>query len=127
MLKMELGINMTKQALFACIALSLGSIAALPAHAETLNDGASKAVLASPASTPMEGVIDGRIWRCAGATCVANANDAADVQKISTECHRAAKWLGQFTEYQTGPKALTASELTACNANVTTKEPHIPG
>ena len=122
---------MTKLSFFSsfatCMAASMTLISALPVHAEDLPDGASKAVLATPASAPVEGVIDGRIWRCAGATCTARANDSADEQRPSTECHRAAMWLGQFTAYQTGAKVLTASELTSCNAHVTIKEPHIPG
>jgi hypothetical protein len=114
-----------KAALFSGLLLALAAGAATAAPA--LPDGQSQAVLLNPAPHAVEAVIDGRIWRCEGANCVALANDSADQQSIPKECHRAAVWLGKFTSYQTGPKALSDTELSACNANVTTKEPRAPG
>jgi hypothetical protein len=115
-----------KQALLALSAIFMAATA-VPAQADVLPDGASKATLISPAPTPIEAVIDGRIWHCTGASCDAAANDSADVQTLPHECHRTAIWLGKFSAYQTGAVALTDAQLTACNANVTTKTPRSPG
>jgi ethanolamine utilization microcompartment shell protein EutL len=114
-----------KAALLSGLLLAL---AAGAAHAASpLPDGQSQAVLANPAPHAMEAVIDGRIWRCEGTSCVALANDSADQQSVPKECHRAAIWLGKFVSYQTGPKILSDAEVSACNVNVTTKEPRSPG
>jgi len=115
-----------KQALFALSAIFMASVAC-SAQAETLPDGASKATLISGAPSPMEAVIDGRIWRCSGTSCEASANDAADVQTLPHECHRTATWLGKFSAYQTGGVAMTEAQLTSCNTNITTKSPRSPG
>jgi hypothetical protein len=104
--------------MLACAAMLAAFAPAIAAQAETLEDGQSKAVLMKAATAPVEVVIDGRIWRCEGSECVANPNDGADQQRIGTECHRAAFQLGKFSAYQTGAKALSDTELAACNARI---------
>jgi len=109
---------MIRHGLLACFAMTMAFAPAIAAHAETFQDGESHAVLVKAATAPMETVIDGRIWRCQGADCVAMPIEGADSQRIGSECHRAAYQLGKFTAYQTGAKALSDTELAACNARI---------
>ena len=109
---------MKLQHMLACAAMVAAFAPAIAAQAETLQDGQSKAVLMKAATSPVEVVIDGRIWRCEGNTCAANPNDGADSERISTECHRAAFQLGKFSAYQTGSQSLNDAELATCNARI---------
>jgi hypothetical protein len=118
---------MFKLASTASVVILMAASLYAPALAADLPDGASRAELVNPAPAPMDAIIDGRVWHCQGAVCAAPANDGADVQTLAHECHRAALWLGQFTFYQTGSHVMSESELTACNARVTTKVPRSPG
>ena len=94
----------------------MSSAPALSAFADDLQDGESRAVLATPATKPIESTIDGRIWRCDAALCGAEPTAQADMQRIASECHHAAMHLGAFTSYQTGRKTLTPAQITDCNA-----------
>ncbi len=120
------GDAMTISKLLVCAAFFAALAPALSVQAEDFQSGESHAVLIGKAPSPMEAVIDGRIWRCDAANCVALANDSASSQSIGRECHRAAVWLGQFSAYQTGKRSLTDAELSECNARVTTKTPRSP-
>jgi hypothetical protein len=109
---------MTSMRNLACAAtLALGVTMPLMALADVLPDGQSKATLATGGSN-RELVIDGRVWRCAGADCTATPSGMAASQSIGRECHTAALRLGKFTAYQTGKTTLDDTGLTACNLNV---------
>ncbi len=96
----------------------MASAPAVSAFADDLQDGESRAILATPATKPLEFTIDGRVWRCDAAVCSAQPTAQAESQRIATECHHAAVHMGPFTSYQTGSKTLTAAQLTDCNANL---------
>ena len=96
----------------------VASAPALSAFADTLDDGESRAILATPAAKPMEATIDGRVWRCDANVCGAEPTALAEPQRITSECHNAAVHLGAFTSYQTGRKTLTPAQITDCNANL---------
>jgi hypothetical protein len=107
-----------KHVLFACAAMLVASAPALSAFADDLQDGESRAILATPASKPMEFTIDGRIWRCDAAVCGAQPTAQAEPQRIASECHNAAMHIGAVTSYQTGRKVLTPAQITDCNTNL---------
>ena len=107
---------MTRYGLFACIMIA--AVAPAFAHADELQRGESRAVLATATARPMEATIDGRIWQCDGAVCSAQPTDTADSQHIESECRHAASHLGAFTAYQTGTKVMTGAQLTDCNARL---------
>ena len=107
-----------KHLVFACAALFMSAAAPQLALADDPQDGESRAVLATPATKPIERVIDGRIWRCDGAVCGAQPTAQADAQRIASECRHAAVHLGAFLAYQTGSKSLTSAQLTDCNASL---------
>jgi hypothetical protein len=109
---------MIRHGLLACVAMTMAFAPAIAAHAAEFQEGESHAVLMKAATSPVEVVIDGRIWRCQGADCAAMPIEGADSQRIGSECHRAARQLGKFTAYQTGAKALNDAELATCNGNI---------
>jgi hypothetical protein len=78
--------------------------------------GATQATLQVAPPAPVHRIIDGRAWDCADTTCVAHAAADAESQPTPRECNRAARELGAFVSYQTGPRTLTDSELAKCNA-----------
>ncbi len=110
------------------LAAATAVLAASSALAATgdLPSGASRAELVSPAPKPMYGVIDGRLWDCQGNVCTAEGTSQARAQGVADECHRAAKWLGKFTSYQTGATRFSGDQLTACNEGVTRTTPSAP-
>jgi hypothetical protein len=108
---------MIRQGLFACLAMSMAWAPALSVRAADLEDGESRATLAVVAKAA-EMTIDGRNWHCEGTACWALPTAQADVQRITTECHNAAKHLGKFAAYQTGRKILTDAQITDCNAGL---------
>jgi hypothetical protein len=73
----------------------------------------AEATLAQPVSAPVEKIVDGRIWRCEGSTCIGGSGFAKS-QPITRECSRAAKQLGQFTAFRRGERALDAEQMKAC-------------
>jgi hypothetical protein len=107
-----------KHLFLACAAMLMASAPALAAYADDLQDGESRAILATPATKPLEFTIDGRIWRCDAAVCGAEPTAQAESQRITTECHNAAMHIGPVTSYQTGRKTLTAAQIADCNANL---------
>lgn len=78
--------------------------------------GVTVATLQVAPPIPVHRVIDGRAWDCADANCTARAAADAESQPVPRECNRAARELGAFASYQTGPRALTAPELAKCNS-----------
>jgi hypothetical protein len=110
-----------KHVLFACAAMLVACAPAFAAYADDLEDGQSRAVLATPATKPLEFTIDGRIWRCDAAVCSAEPTAQAEPQRITSECHNAAAHIGAVTFYQTGRKTLTPAQITDCNANLASR------
>ena len=73
----------------------------------------AEATLATPVPAPVEKIVDGRIWRCEGSTCVGGSGFARS-QPIARECARAAKVLGAFTSFKRGGRELSAEQVQAC-------------
>ena len=88
-----------------------------------LSEGASMARLAVPLARPVEKLIDGRDWSCAGEVCIAGHQDLADAMPLWMECSDAAAELGAFARYQTGADTLEPLKLEHCNAHAKTKPP----
>ena len=99
----------------------VASAPAFAAFADDLQDGESRAILAKPATKPLEFTIDGRIWQCDAAVCGAQPTAQAESQRITTECHNAVAHLGAVTSYQTGRKTLTPAQITDCNAGLASR------
>jgi hypothetical protein len=59
-------------------------------------------------------VVESRIWRCDGVTCVANWNDSYTRRKPVMECRSVARTLGKITAYATGDVVLSDAELAEC-------------
>jgi hypothetical protein len=76
----------------------------------------AEARLATPVAAPFEKIVDGRIWRCDGSSCV-GATSIAARQPVKRECQRAAKALGAtFVSYKSGDRSLDGDDAKACNA-----------
>ena len=75
----------------------------------------AEAQLQSPVAAPFEKIVDGRIWRCQGSSCV-GATAVGARQPVLRECKRAAKALGAFVSYKSGSRELAGDEAKACNA-----------
>jgi hypothetical protein len=108
--------HLVKLVVSLAIAAGLAVAASARAAPDTLPDGASMARLAAPLAQPVEKLIDGRDWTCAGAVCTAAHQDTADSQPMWMECSDAAAAFGAFTEYRTGPDTLEPAKLKRCNA-----------
>ena len=75
---------------------------------------ASSAVLADAAKAPAgRTIIDGAAWRCDGASC--SATGGAN-QPAPRACRRVVARFGQVSSFSYKGVALTAEQLTACNA-----------
>ncbi len=86
------------------------------AHAEaTLAKGVTRVQLAAPLVKAIDPVIDGRIWHCEGDACQANPMPGSRAQSLQRECEAAARTIGAFQTYQTGPEELAADKLARCN------------
>ena len=75
----------------------------------------AEAQLEKPVAAPMEKIVDGRIWRCDGSSCV-GATSITNRQPVLRECKRAAKALGAFVSYKSGSRELAGDDVKACNA-----------
>ena len=85
--------------------------AAAPALAQT---APTSAVLADAARAPAaRTIIDGASWRCEGATCTANGGAN---QPATRACRRVAARFGAVSAFSYKGVALTAEQITACNA-----------
>lgn len=91
----------------ACALTAAPSFAAAAERAE--------AQLASPLAAPVEKIVDGRVWRCEGSTCIGGSG-FAKAQPITRECARAAKILGRFVSFKRGDRALNSEQVRACGA-----------
>ncbi len=96
------------------LALIAASACALPSLAAEYPKGESHAVLVKAASPGTEAAVDGRIWRCDGAACVAFASDSDLHNKPVVECRNASRALGKFSAYTTGKITLTDAQLAEC-------------
>jgi hypothetical protein len=83
----------------------------------------AEAVLTAAATTTESTVIDGRLWRCFGTGCRAQAASNPTSQPIGRECRRVVAKLGEVSHYRSGKRTLTAAELQACNAGVAERAP----
>ena len=103
----------------AFLVLAAGvAFAAGAASAQTpLANGASSARLVIPVSRPVEKLIDGRDWSCAGDLCTAAHQDTAESMPLWMECSDAAAEFGAFSAYQTGSDRLEPAKLVRCNAH----------
>ncbi len=77
--------------------------------------GESHAVLAKPADSGTEIVVDSRIWRCDGVNCVAYPNDSDIRRKPVIECQHVTRALGKLTAYTTGDVVLSDAQLAECS------------
>ncbi len=96
------------------LATVIASAFALPVLAAELRPGESHAVLIKATDRGTQEVIDGRVWRCDGAECVAMPNDSDRRYPPVTECRNAARTLGKFSAYATGKVTLTDVQLAEC-------------
>ena len=86
-------------------------LVAAPAAAQ---GSASTAVLADASKAPAgRTIIDGATWRCEGASCTANGGAN---QTAARACRRIVARFGAVTAFTYKGQALSAEELTACNA-----------
>jgi len=91
------------------VAVSL--LVAAPAFAQA---PASSAVLADSSKAPAARVIiDGAAWRCEGASCTATGGSS---QPAARACRRVVARFGAVSAFTYKGVALTAEQLTACNA-----------
>ena len=117
------GLNMLRGCLLTCLVVVAPASGTL---ADGLQSGSSRAVLATPVSRPLRGVIDGRFWQCQETICLAAANGGQGPQQVVNECMHAAAKLGRFTGYATGQHTLSDDELATCNTKATSAASHIP-
>ena len=97
------------RALLIAAALFAGA----PAFAQT-SAPATSAVLADAARAPASRtIIDGATWRCEGASCTANGGAN---QTATRACRRVVARFGAVSAFTYKGVALSAEELTACNA-----------
>lgn len=86
-------------------------LVAAPAFAQS---GASTATLADASRAPAgRTIIDGATWRCEGASCTANGGAN---QTATRACRRVVARFGAVSAFTYKGVALSAEELTACNA-----------
>jgi len=87
--------------------------AAAPALAQPAQSP-TRLTLADAASAPSgRTIIDGATWRCEGATCTASGGAN---QPAARACRRVAQRLGPVAAFSWKGVALSAAEITACNA-----------
>jgi hypothetical protein len=91
------------------------AIATLSAAQFAFAGDKAEAQLQTPVAAPFEKIVDGRIWRCDGSSCV-GATTVSSRQPVLRECKRAAKALGAFVSYKSGGRQLTGEDAKACNA-----------
>ncbi|NBB50924.1 hypothetical protein GVN24_21820 [Rhizobium sp. CRIBSB] len=87
-------------------------LVAAPAFA-VAPDGASTATLVNADSAPARLIIDGATWTCAGAECSASGGANQPAQRA---CRRVVARLGDVSAFTWKGTALTAEQITACNA-----------
>ena len=75
----------------------------------------AEAVLKVAPEQATQSVIDGRLWRCFGTGCRAQAAAAPVSQSAERECRRVAAELGELAHYRSGKRVFTAADLAGCN------------
>lgn len=91
--------------------LAAALLAAAPAFAQT---PATSAVLVDAARAPAaRTIIDGASWSCTGATCTATGGAN---QPATRACRRVVARLGAVSSFSYKGVALSAEQITACNA-----------
>jgi hypothetical protein len=111
-LKMQTSPNTFVRSAFAAAA----AIVTLSAAQFAFAGEKAEAQLATPVAAPFEKIVDGRIWRCDGSSCV-GATSVSARQPVKRECARAAKALGAtFVSYKSGGRELAGDEAKACTA-----------
>lgn len=98
---------MKLRVLAACLLFAGSAAADTPRNAE--------AVLRAAPERATQTVIDGRLWRCFGTGCRAQAATTPTSQSVARECRRVAAEFGELMHYRSGKRVLTPSDLTACN------------
>lgn len=97
------------RALLIAAALFVAAPALAQAPAAT-----TSAVLADAARAPAgRTIIDGAAWRCDGASCTANGGAN---QPATRACRRVVARFGAVSSFSYRGVALTAQQITACNA-----------
>ena len=87
-------------------------LAAAPAFAQA--PVTTSAVLADAARAPAAAIIiDGASWRCEGASCTANGGAN---QPAARACRRVVARFGAVSSFSYKGVALSAEQVTACNA-----------
>ena len=84
--------------------------AAAPAFAQA---PASSAILIEAGRAPARTIIDGATWRCDGGACTATGGAN---QPATRACRRVVARFGPVSAFSYKGLALTAEQLTACNA-----------
>ncbi len=69
--------------------------------------------LQSAGKAPAKIIIDGAVWKCSGAQCVAVTS--GDAQNPVRACKRVVAQLGAVSTFSWDGKAFSADELAACN------------
>ena len=97
----------------ACLFVTL----ALASHA--LADGRTVVTLQQPLAAKTQLVLDGAIWDCEGATCVA---DNIPSQNFGVgQCHDVARKVGPIADFKNDFKTLEPASLDKCNLGVAPK------
>ena len=103
------------------LASALVSIAGGASAAESSRT--AEAVLVAAPSQATEVVVDGRLWRCFGTGCRAQATATPISQSIGRECRRVAAQLGEIAHYRSGKRALSSAEIATCNVGASRRAP----
>lgn len=94
--------------------IAAAGLAACLAASPALAGSRAEARLAQPVATPIEKIVDGRIWRCEGSLCV-GATSLSASQPLKRECKRAARELGALVAYRSGGRELDPETVKSCN------------
>ena len=89
------------------------AFAATAAGAAMAQPTGTSLTLQSAGKAPAKLIIDGAVWKCAGAECAATT--AGDPQPASRACRRVVARLGPVTAFSWEGKAFSSDELAACN------------
>jgi hypothetical protein len=92
-------------------ALVLGIAAAGGAKADSREGYA--AALAAPLPAPRQEIIEGVLWKCAGAHCAAPSRSS----RPALVCRRVARAFGQVARFASAAGELSAEELARCNGS----------
>lgn len=103
--------TISNRALFAgslAVAAAMIPIAA-PASAQA--SGFYRAELAAPLDAPRKEVLNGVVWRCEGASCIAPKASA----RAEIVCGKLARKVGPVASFAHGEDALDEAALSRCN------------